>query len=63
VPRLTGDGSEALLLLAVVGEGAPEPSIAERSELVRAIFTEGYGLAADHPFTTASVASIAAVDE
>jgi GNAT superfamily N-acetyltransferase len=58
VPHLTGEGSDALLLLAVPVHGSTLPTGAELEALVRSLYVEGYGLRPDDPLVRSALASL-----
>ena len=58
MPALTDGGHAEPMVLMAVDPGAGSPSLADMSHLVRAIFTEHYGLAATDPVVTAALDSI-----
>lgn len=59
MPALTDTGQpEPMVLMAVGGDGWDGPSADELMALVRAIFTEHYGLGPQHPLLAAALGSI-----
>ena len=58
MPALTDGAHAEPMVLMAVDPGAGSPSLADISGLVRAIFTEHYGLAAADPVVTAALDSI-----